>query len=522
MIPLLLAALALSTGDSLPVSSPSLLGMPAGRPAPIEAAGEGLPVRSPSAVGMSAARLASIDRVIRRGISAGGYPGAAVVVGRKGFAVWQKGFGRLDWTHPAEVSPGETVYDLASLTKVVGTTTAVMILYDEGRIQLDAPVNAYLPEFTGGWKDSVTVRQLLTHRSGLSASRNIWRMAHTPAEARFQILTTPLACRPAACFIYSDIGAATLGIIVEQVSGIGLDEFLEARVFAPLGMKETGFRPDPSLRDRIAPTEVLPPRGYPLRGEVHDENAYAMGGVSGHAGLFSTAADISIFAQLMLNGGEYNGTRIISDSTVRLFTQRAVGNRALGWASADGSGGSGRYLSNRAYGHTGFTGTSLWIDPDRDMFVLLLTNRVHVARARRPAKVISDVRADLADAAAIAVMDSPEGVLAMPAAFRADRAVGWNGVERSSKARRSKASRSRRSSKSAKARKPVSGSSSKVRTARASKGSKAVAKTRSSATRKTVSKVARPSVKKSTTKSARPTPARKPAPRKSGAKRAQS
>ncbi|MGI9078250.1 MAG: serine hydrolase domain-containing protein [Gemmatimonadaceae bacterium] len=477
-------------------------------------AGDGLPVSSPSAVGMSAGRLASIDRVIRRGISAGGYPGAAVVIGRKGFAVWQKGFGRLDWTHSAEVSAGTTVYDLASLTKVVGTTTAVMILYDEGRIQLDAPVNAYLPEFTGGWKDSVTVRQLLTHRSGLPASRDLWRVAHTPAEARFQVLTTSLACRPGTCFIYSDIGAATLGIIVEQVAGIGLDEFLEARVFAPLGMKDTGFRPDPSLRDRIAPTEVVPPRGYPLRGEVHDENAYAMGGVSGHAGLFSTAADISIFAQLMLNGGEYNGTRIISDATVRLFTRRAAGNRALGWASADGSSGSGRYLSDNAYGHTGYTGTSLWIDPDRDMFVLLLTNRVHAARARRPAKVISDVRADLADAAAIAVMDSPEGVLAMPTAFRADRAVGWNRVERSSKARRGKASRSRRSSKSAKARKAGRGSS-KVRTASSGRSAKAVVKTRSSATRKPVSKVTHPTVKKAGIKSSRPTATRKPVARKS-------
>ena len=180
-------------------------------------------------------------------------------------------------------------------------------------------------------------------------------------------------------------------------------------------MKDTRFRPDASLRGRIAPTELTPPRGYPLRGEVHDENAYALGGVAGHAGLFSTASDLSIFAQMLLNGGTFNGTRIIADSTVALFTKRAAGTRALGWDTCAGEFGCGKYMSANAYGHTGFTGTSLWIDPDRDMFVVLLTNRVHAAKARRPAKVISDVRADLADAAALAVTDMRGGPLDMPA-----------------------------------------------------------------------------------------------------------
>ena len=191
-------------------------------------------------------------------------------------------------------------------------------------------------------------------------------------------------------------------------------------------MTDTLFRPADSLRSRIAPTEIAPPRGYPLQGEVHDENAYALGGVAGHAGLFSTATDLAVFAQMMLNGGEYNGTRIIADSTVALFTKRAAGTRALGWDTCGGSGSCGNYLGEDAYGHTGFTGTSLWIDPDRDMFVVLLTNRVHEARAKRPAKVIADVRADLADAAALAVTDYADGPMAMPANFRADKAVGWN------------------------------------------------------------------------------------------------
>ncbi|HEV7838444.1 MAG TPA: serine hydrolase, partial [Gemmatimonadaceae bacterium] len=172
-------------------------------------------------------------------------------------------------------------------------------------------------------------------------------------------------------------------------------------------------------------TEVTPPRGYPLQGEVHDENAYALGGVAGHAGLFSTAADLSVFAQMMLNGGEYNGVTIISKPTVELFTSRAFGHRALGWDTADGDYGSGRYLGPTAYGHTGFTGTSMWIDPERQMFVILLTNRVHAARALRPAKVISDVRADLSDAAVLSVLDGPE-IGSRSKSFRADREVGWN------------------------------------------------------------------------------------------------
>jgi CubicO group peptidase (beta-lactamase class C family) len=248
-----------------------------------------------------------------------------------------------------------------------------------------------------------------------------------------------------------------LGFVIEVASGQRLDEFLRERVFTPLGMSNTFFRPADSLRARIAPTEVAPPRGYPLQGEVHDENAYALGGVAGHAGLFSTAADLAVFAQMMLDGGQYGGTRLIADSTVALFTKRAAGTRALGWDTCGGSGSCGRYLNEDAYGHTGYTGTSLWIDPDRDMFVVLLTNRVHEARANRPAKVIADVRADLADAAALAVTDYADGPMVMPAKFRADKAVDWNRparrVRKHSSAKRTShakanASRSRKSATS--------------------------------------------------------------------------
>jgi CubicO group peptidase (beta-lactamase class C family) len=404
-------------------------------------AGDGLPVKSPTSVGMSSDRLGAIERVIERGIKAGGYPGASVIVGRKGAAVFEKGFGRLSWSpNSTPVDAQRTIYDIASLSKVVGTTTAIMILYDEKKIGLDDPVVNYIPTFGGGDKDRVTIRQLLTHTSGLPAGRDIWRIAQTPLEARALVLSTNLEGRPGAQYIYSDLGADVLGLLVEVVAGEPLDKFLARRVFEPLGMNETFYRPADSLRYRIAPTEVTPPRGYPLRGEVHDENAYALGGVAGHAGLFSTAADLSVFAQMMLNGGEYNGVQIISKPTVELFTSRSFGHRALGWDTAEGDYGSGRYLGPTAYGHTGFTGTSMWIDPEREMFVILLTNRVHAARALRPAKVISDVRADLSDAAVLSVLDGPK-LASGSRSFRADREVGWNPPPRRASRRRHRTSR---------------------------------------------------------------------------------
>ncbi len=389
--------------------------------------GDGLPSAEPSAVGMSAERMRAIDRVVQRGVTAGGYPGASVVVGRKGYAVWSRGFGTLDWRpgSPA-VRPDESVYDLASLTKVVATTTAVMILFDEGKIALDAPVSRYLPSFTGGQRDAITVSHLLTHRAGLPAGLELWRRYRTVEDAREAVLAAPVRNRPGAVYEYSDLGPMLLAFMVETVSGQSFDSFVNERIFTPLGMTKTGFRPSPQDARLIAPTEISPPRGYPLRGEVHDENAYRLGGVAGHAGLFSTAADLSVFAQMLLQGGRYGEARIVSDSTVALFTARTAGRRALGWDTCAGEGGCGQYLTSRAFGHTGYTGTSLWIDPDHDMFVILLSNRVHAPKARRPATVIMDVRHDLADAALLAVMDDPSGVRSMPAAFRADKQVNWN------------------------------------------------------------------------------------------------
>jgi len=389
--------------------------------------GKGLPSGAPRTVGMSADRLTTVDRVVRRGITAGAYPGASVVVGRKGYAVWQKGYGRLGWTttSPAVV-PEESIYDLASLTKVIATTTAAMILYDEGKLDLKAPVQRYLPEFTGDMKDQVTIEHLLTHRSGLAPGRQLWKTARTPAEAKQQVLESRLQQRPGALYNYSDLGPDILGWVIERISGQSLDQFTESRIFEPLGMNDTGWRPARALVPRIAPTEVTPPRGYPVRGEVADESAFALGGIAGHAGLFGTATDLSVFAQMMINGGEYEGTRIVKEETVRLFTTEVQDHRALGWEVAAGERGAGEYLSHNAFGHTGYTGTSIWIDPDRDLFVILLTNRVHAARARRPGIIIADVRHDLADAAALAVTDEPLlRQVAWPRTFRVDQAADW-------------------------------------------------------------------------------------------------
>lgn len=383
--------------------------------------GRGLPTTAPREVAMSAARLETVDRVVRRGITAGAYPGASVVIGRRGYAVWEKAYGRLDWSRTGRpVDVDATIYDLASLTKAVATTTAAMILVDEGRLDLDAPIQRYLPEFTGEGKDRVTVAQLLAHRAGMPAGIVIPR--HADAETvRQRILLAPLRTPPGQTMLYSDLGPILVGWAIEVVTGMPLDRFVAERVFEPLGMTDTRFHPDGGVRNRIAPTEL------PVRGIVHDETARTLGGVAGNAGLFSTATDLAIFAEMLLNGGTYAGVRIVSDSTVHRFTTPVGDARALGWEVAAGERGAGEFLSERAFGHVGFTGTSLWIDPARDLFVILLTNRVHAPRTRRAGVIIADVRHDIADAAALAVTDEPRlAEVAWPRTFRTEMRVDWN------------------------------------------------------------------------------------------------
>lgn len=382
-----------------------------------------LPARAPDSVGMSAERLEAVDRVVERGVAAAGFPGAAVIIGRRGATVLSRGYGTLDYS-PAStaVSPERTLYDLASLTKVVATTTAVMVLYDEHRISLDAPVARYLPAFSRGAKSHVTIRELLEHRSGLPAGRNLSHFTHSPARARALVLATTLENAPGTVQQYSDVGMDVLGFVVEAVAREPLDRFVHRRIFAPLAMTSTTYCPGAALRARTAPTEIHNARG-PLKGTVHDGDAYALGGVAGHAGLFSTASDLARFAQMLLDGGTLDGRRIVADSTVALFTHRSAGWRALGWETCAGGASCGQHMSERAYGHTGFTGTSLWIDPDRGLYVIVLANWLHERPdgLTPPIAILADVRADVADIATVAA-DSDR---AEPSEWRADRMIGW-------------------------------------------------------------------------------------------------
>jgi CubicO group peptidase (beta-lactamase class C family) len=384
--------------------------------APVEPQRDVLPLIVPESVGMSTARLRDIDRALLEGLTAGGYPGIVTVVGRREGVVWRRGFGRLTWSMlSAPVTPMETMYDVASLTKVASTTMAAMILWDEGRLRLEAPVSRYLPEFRGEGRDRVTVEHLLTHRSGLPAAPALGG-AVTPEGARRAILTTPVTREPGARGTYSDAGPAILALVVEAIAREPIDRFVERRVFRPLGMRHTSFRPSASHRDHIAPTSLtLAP------GVVHDGNARRLGGVAGHAGLFSTADDLARLALALLNGGASGHVRIASDSAVERFTRRSAGWRALGWDTCAGGASCGQRMGERAFGHTGFTGTSMWIDPDRELFVIVLTNHVLPSGAPVPLAILADVRADVVDVATIAM----DAVGDSSFVLRAARKIGW-------------------------------------------------------------------------------------------------
>jgi CubicO group peptidase (beta-lactamase class C family) len=373
---------------------------------------------------MSAERLAMIDEVVRRGIEAGGFPGAAVVVARHGRIVLERGFGTLDWQSTVRVDAERTMYDLASLTKVVATTAAAMVLVDQGKLRVDERVAHYLPAFSGGAKNAVTIRDLLSHRSGLPAGRDVSQRAG-PAAARAAVLATSLVRAPGSDYEYSDLGLDVMGFVIERITREPLDAFVRRAVYARLGMRSTTFRPAASLRGRIAPTE----KGIE-RGEVHDGTARALGGVAGNAGLFSTAGDLAVFAQLMLDGGVAGRTRLFADSIEREFTKPGPGWRGLGWQTCPGDASCGEYLSTRAFGHTGFTGTSMWIDPDRDLVVIVLTNWIHgrAAGGVAPVAIVQHVRSDIVDLAALAITDAgPQRPL--PWRLRSELQIGWTSAK---------------------------------------------------------------------------------------------
>jgi len=341
------------------------------------------------------------------------FPGAVIAVGRRDSVLLLTAVGHYGADDPRPVTP-ETIYDLASLTKVIGLTTAAMMLVDVGRLDLDAPVRRYVPAFQGPDKEHVTIRHLLTHSSGLPAWRALYAETKTRDDALALVDTTPLLRQPGDTFVYSDLGAIVLTQAVEAITGQRLNDFLDARLFGPLGMTSTRFLPPASWREHIAPTEndtVF--RHRLLRGEVHDENAGRLGGVSGHAGLFSSAGDLSTFAMWLLKSRrtpeDAEGRRATSGdsgrlpaSVVRQFTTRQNippgSSRALGWDTPSENSSAGTKMGPNAYGHTGFTGTSIWFDPDRDLFIILLTNRVNPTRAntkilqvrRRVADLVND------------------------------------------------------------------------------------------------------------------------------------
>ncbi len=330
-------------------------------------------------------------RYLDSAVAAGAAPGAALGISAGGRHFFH-GSGRLgedDATRPDSA----TIYDLASLTKVIGLTTAVMFAVDEGRLTLDSSVVRYVPAFGTGdsLRRTVTLRHLLTHSSGLPAWRPIYKEASSRAEGLAAVDTTPLDTLPGARYVYSDLGAIVLTQAVEAVSGTRIDSLLSRRLFQPLGMRDTRYLPPASWLPRIAPTENDPWRGHVLRGEVHDENAAALGGVSGHAGLFSSTRDLLRFGDWLLSGTapacRPAGPRpaLAPPRALNQFTHRQElppgSSRALGWDTPSEGSSAGHLLSARSFGHTGFTGTSIWIDPSHCLVIVLLSNRVHPTRA---------------------------------------------------------------------------------------------------------------------------------------------
>lgn len=340
-----------------------------------------------------------VDRILEDAVARKAFPGAVVAVGHRDALVHVAAFGRQTYEADAPAVTPDTIYDVASLTKVVATTTMAMILVDEERLDLDAPVASFLPRFVGRDKEAVTVRHLLTHSSGLDWWAPLYEEARGREAYLERIQAMDLVYEPGAKSLYSDLGLILLGELLERVAGRPLDVFVGERVFAPLGMSDTLYRPEKELLPRIAPTERDDWRGRLVHGEVHDENAYALGGVAPHAGLFSTAEDLARFARMIMAGGVFEHRRIVSRPTVERFVRRAGvpgSTRALGWDTKSSEGSSaGTLFSSSSFGHTGFTGTSMWIDPERELFLILLTNRVHPTRENT---LIRQVRPAVADA----------------------------------------------------------------------------------------------------------------------------
>ncbi len=378
----------------------------------VVAAATGLPTREPQTVGLVTERLAAADAIVADAVANKGIPGAVLLVARRGAVVWRKAHGFAALRPQTRPMTTDTIFDLASLTKPVVATAAARLIED-GKLELDAPVSRYLPAFdqAGGDKARITVRHLMTHAGGLAAGGAYSGKQRTVAQIVDDIVASKQKSAPGEAFLYSDFSFVTMGAVVEAVTGETLDAFCRRTLFAPLGMKDTAFRPEPALAMRAASTTAGDDTEA-TRGIVHDPTARAMGGVSGNAGLFSTADDLAIFCQMLLNGGEYGGRRILKPETVALLTSKQSpfeGNaRALGWDLESGYAIRGN-LSPGSFGHTGFTGTSMWVDPTTQTIVVLLSNAVHgqpATRAHIP------LRREVSNAVAASIFGAP--LLAAP------------------------------------------------------------------------------------------------------------
>jgi CubicO group peptidase (beta-lactamase class C family) len=369
--------------------------------------------------------FAALDSIVEDGVRRQVYPGAVVVVGRRDSILHARGYGRLTWSASSPVpSPDSTLWDIASMTKVVGTASAALRLVDRGELELDAPVRRYVTAFSGGGRDAVTVRMLLDHTSGLRSYAQLFRLTRSREDALAMVLREPVRRPPGDSAVYSDLNAILLGLVLERVGGRPLDELVIQEVVTPLGLTQTLYRPPRSMHARAAPTGVF--RGTPMRGQVNDPNAAHLGGVAGHAGLFSTGSDIARFAQAWLSEGRTPAGQWVAPETVQRFLAPSPGSgtRLLGWDTRDSTLAAkgelsvfGELVSGQAYGHTGWTGTEMWIDPVNDIFLVFLTNRAFDPRSAESIVQLREVRARLSDAT-VRLVPPPEDCLMLASAPR--------------------------------------------------------------------------------------------------------
>jgi CubicO group peptidase (beta-lactamase class C family) len=362
----------------------------------------GLPVVSANPV--RAQSIEEVDGIVRRGIRQGIYPGAVVVIGRRDSVLYARGYGHFTWSPTSPVpSPDSTLWDIASITKVMGTTSAAMRLVDRNLLRLDAPVSRYLPRFAGGNRNRVTVRMLLDHTSGLRAYVPFFKQTKNRDAAISLLYSEQLVRAPGERPVYSDLNAILLGLVLEAVSGMPLDRLVAIEVFQPLELHGTAYHLGPAARRKAVPTALW--RGQPIQGQVNDPNAAVLGGAAGHAGIFSTGMDLARFAQVWLRNGTGPHGQWVSPATVRHFLTPGTnsGPRLLGWDTPEQDAKQpslfGTLISPAAYGHTGFTGTEIWIDPAHDLFLVFLTNGTFNPRTSNAHSGLRVVRTSLSDAA---------------------------------------------------------------------------------------------------------------------------